>query len=538
MKTEIKLIIYLFLIFSVTINGRSFRVSQLPNGSANSCSNCHVSAGGGGTLNDFGRLVQAKFLNNGNVNWNSQLASMDADNDGVSNGEELQDRFGDWSVGMPNPGNVSLVRNPGLSLSNPLTNITINFDNMLPVSGKNLYLRIKEVSSQIERVRRNVISITNSFSITAPAILKGHSYTIDFFIDLNGNNLYDGNSIDNAFSLSLNNASGEDVINFSFNNNFTEIEWSYLLNISINDLSLYSERTLEYRLVDNQINKEIFRGRVESINADVLNLKIPKLALNKNYNLEYFIDIDNNGLYNNLVDKSWKNLFINSEGDHTLQISANDSQSLLDWNYLFTLNMSAMQEYVLKILEMRIVDKLSGEEIGRINPYTILTDYFSVSLPNIQQGKDYSADFFIDINGNGVYDAPPIDNAWRVEFMASSGNSFKNFKNNTSFVDINWIPLTSIDEENIKLVNFSLDQNYPNPFNPNTIINFNLQNNDYVSLNVYDLLGNEVATLYEGKLESGNYSKSFDAKGLSSGIYFYKLQVGKISETKKMILLR
>jgi hypothetical protein len=85
---------------------------------------------------------------------------------------------------------------------------------------------------------------------------------------------------------------------------------------------------------------------------------------------------------------------------------------------------------------------------------------------------------------------------------------------------------------------FNLSQNYPNPFNPGTTISYQLKLSGHVTLKVYDLLGNEVATLVNEEKPAGIYSVVFDAGKLSSGIYLYKLQAGNFVETKKMTLLK
>lgn len=85
---------------------------------------------------------------------------------------------------------------------------------------------------------------------------------------------------------------------------------------------------------------------------------------------------------------------------------------------------------------------------------------------------------------------------------------------------------------------FKLFQNYPNPFNPNTKINYELINSKFVSLKVYDVLGNEVETLVSEKQNAGSYSVTFDAASKPSGIYFYKLVTDDFSETKKMVLVK
>jgi len=97
---------------------------------------------------------------------------------------------------------------------------------------------------------------------------------------------------------------------------------------------------------------------------------------------------------------------------------------------------------------------------------------------------------------------------------------------------------TDVKENKYLPAQFSLDQNYPNPFNPTTSIQYAVGSLQFVTLKVYDLLGNEVATLVNEEKSSGVYDVNFDAAGLSSGMYLYKLQAGSFTETKKMVLLR
>ena len=87
--------------------------------------------------------------------------------------------------------------------------------------------------------------------------------------------------------------------------------------------------------------------------------------------------------------------------------------------------------------------------------------------------------------------------------------------------------------------NFELSQNYPNPFNPTTIISNSIQNPGFVTLIIYDILGREIQKLVNEFQKANTYSVDFDAIELSSGIYFYKLQVGNsFVDTKKMLLMR
>ena len=82
-----------------------------------------------------------------------------------------------------------------------------------------------------------------------------------------------------------------------------------------------------------------------------------------------------------------------------------------------------------------------------------------------------------------------------------------------------------------------LSQNYPNPFNPRTNIQFSIPKTEFLTLIIYNLLGQEVATLVSDKLTSGNYKYTWDASGFASGVYLYRLETDqKIINTKKLIL--
>jgi hypothetical protein len=85
---------------------------------------------------------------------------------------------------------------------------------------------------------------------------------------------------------------------------------------------------------------------------------------------------------------------------------------------------------------------------------------------------------------------------------------------------------------------YSLSQNFPNPFNPTTKIEYQIPELSFVTLTVYDVLGNEITTLVNEEKSIGSYSVDFNATALPSGIYFYRLQASEFVETKKMILLK
>lgn len=103
-------------------------------------------------------------------------------------------------------------------------------------------------------------------------------------------------------------------------------------------------------------------------------------------------------------------------------------------------------------------------------------------------------------------------------------------------------PLSILSVEEISteepVSNFELEQNYPNPFNPSTNIKFALPQTFFITLEIFNSLGERVSILVSQELNAGTYNYDWNASNLTSGIYFYKLQAGNLNETKKMILLK
>ena len=98
---------------------------------------------------------------------------------------------------------------------------------------------------------------------------------------------------------------------------------------------------------------------------------------------------------------------------------------------------------------------------------------------------------------------------------------------------------TSVHDDILGLPDrYELGQNYPNPFNPSTMISFDLPNREYLQIRVFDMLGREVATLFEGFKEAGRHNLQFDAAGLTTGLYYYQLKTENFVSTRKMLFTK
>jgi hypothetical protein len=176
--------------------------------------------------------------------------------------------------------------------------------------------------------------------------------------------------------------------------------------------------------------------------------------------------------------------------------------------------------------------KLEWQTISEVNNYG-----FNVQRLNVVS-KTYENAGFVAGKGTTLepqsYSFVDQDASGSVEYRLEQidNNGLKNY-----FGPIFLNP-NSVDDKSVPAV-FALNQNYPNPFNPSTKISFSLANAGYTTLKVYNIVGKEVASLFSGNAEAGRqYVVNFDAKNLTSGMYFYKLQSGNSVEVKKLTLVK
>ncbi len=135
--------------------------------------------------------------------------------------------------------------------------------------------------------------------------------------------------------------------------------------------------------------------------------------------------------------------------------------------------------------------------------------------------------FFTQVSYRGAFD-PSLSRS------AQWDAGWTNYTPNST----NYINAAPVNGQNTVPSQFVLEQNYPNPFNPATTIRFQLPSSGNVALKVYNVVGQEVATLVDEFRTAGSYEASFDASALSSGVYFYSLKTGNTSSVKKMMLLK
>jgi hypothetical protein len=165
------------------------------------------------------------------------------------------------------------------------------------------------------------------------------------------------------------------------------------------------------------------------------------------------------------------------------------------------------------------------------------TDYFVYTDGSFPNGSNYSGQkrdgakkYYINCTLNGNQ-------------MTGAGDRYTVATNGTETPDYTITfnvenPAVGVSDLFNNPLSYSLSQNFPNPFNPATKINFSIPWRSFITLKIYNFQGEEISTLINEEKEIGNYEVGFDGSNLSSGVYFYKIQAGNYTDTKKLILIK
>lgn len=168
------------------------------------------------------------------------------------------------------------------------------------------------------------------------------------------------------------------------------------------------------------------------------------------------------------------------------------------------------------------------------------------SLALYEEGIDIALGYEVVITSNNIMylvgkvfqDSIDVDfgsNEHFIQFYPNNNNYESLF---IARYDASQLPTGIENYDDVIPGDFQLKQNYPNPFNPSTTIEFSISSSEYVSLVVYNLIGEKVADLVNEYLPAGAYRTKWNAENLPTGIYIYKIAAGNFSESRKMLLLK
>ena len=222
-------------------------------------------------------------------------------------------------------------------------------------------------------------------------------------------------------------------------------------------------------------------------------------------------------------------------GDHIVSTSVTGSSDVLAYASMFGTGHAGIV----------VVNRGTTEQTVKLIPgnFGYGSQYYIYSLTGGSDNGEFSQQVYVNGYGPKIATGGPIDNIAEIQAWAYSIGDEMRFTSPARSVQFILIePGTNTrvgNDKNSGIVReYILHQNYPNPFNPTTVISYQVPTNSKVELKVYDVLGREVETLVNERQNAGEYSVTFDASNLSSGVYFYKLQTERFLETKQMVLIK
>lgn len=412
----------------------------------------------------------------------------------------------------------------------PAEGITVSLSGMNPHVGEFFEARLIDKSNQMEVDRLSLDEILSpDFEISFPNTQDGKSYWIDFYADHNGNGYYDGIPADHAWRISANDVMGASTINFVHNTNFSEINFKHMYKLQFSGMTPHIGKKLEVRLINQGSMEEAGRIALGAIPGDEFDVLLPFISTGENYDVDIYADHNGNGVYDAPpADHAWRIELTGVEGDEDDDFIHNTNFTDIGWAYRFTLNAMGMTPHLGNQFELRLVNQSTLEEAGRTKLDSIVLADFSAMAIGLVSGESYFVDFYADHNGNGMYDAPPADHAWRLDLTGVTGDSELDFTHNTNFTDIEW-PLVGIRENDIAkhvLV-------YPNPVNDHFTLELPEGGPGAGEIIIYSITGTRV---HQTTTSTSGGMVRLDISSLKSGMYYLNIKLNNGQVVSKPII--
>ncbi len=272
-----------------------------------------------------------------------------------------------------------------------------------------------------------------------------------------------------------------------------------------------------------------------------INAAAPAPELNKWYHIAFIRDTKKSELKMVIHDENRKQIFSSSNNFNTNNVLLNSQDLVIGGDFIGCIDEVRISN-VVRAFDTSLPVELTSFTVNKNNSKLMLNWTTAT-----------------EVNNHGFEIERMMKNDWiKIGFIKGQGNSttkniykYEDDLSQSNFTGIVEYRLKQIDFDgsysyskilsinlDLSVHEYSLSQNYPNPFNPTTTIGYSVPSNSYVSLKVYDILGNKVADLVNKQQDAGNYKVNFDAANLASGLYIYKIQAGNFMQVRKMTLLK
>jgi hypothetical protein len=410
--------------------------------------------------------------------------------------------------------------------------LNINFIGMTPHVGQNLYLYLRDPDNMNNTDSLSVEPIdTANFTVSFESIVAGTSYLLDFWADMNMNGTYDVPPTDHAWRIALDSVEGDTTIAFVHNTDFTDITWEdpdttmlYQVTLHLSQMGPHVGQNMTFYLEDAESDDALDSLVVSPVDSAQFIIIFGSLQGGMDYNLDFWADFNTNGTYDvPPVDHAWRIELLDVHSDTTLEFIHNASftdifgegdSTSIDTTYQLTLNFTEMDSIDGDQFLIFLRDPETGEFIDSTSIAVVDTSNFTVVFENVYVNVDYNIDFYADLNGNGSYDLPPGDQAWRI--------SLSNIQHDTTIVFVYSNNFTDIDIEDEVTGIGTIDKEagfiaYPSPARNELYVNLKKSG---TGLSVFNTAG---ALVLKRVLSPAERQVQLNVSSLKPGIYVLRL---------------
>jgi plastocyanin len=381
--------------------------------------------------------------------------------------------------------------------------LTVNISGMTPHVGQQGWILLIDEDTG-EEVERGGGVVEESFPMVFEDIVPGHSYTLDIWVDHNGNGYYDAPPADHAWRLEIPEVSDNEMVDFVHNTDFTDIEWEHRAILNLSGMTPHVGQEIYFALIESASGEIV--DRISETVMEAFTVELGELQMGSAYHLDFFSDHNGNGYYDAPpADHAWRLEIPEAMGDDTLDFVHNTEFTDILWKHRLRVRFSGMNPHAGQMLTLYVRDLESGEYLDTVMVEEI-EESFDVKSYSLVPGESYMIDFYADHNGNGSYDAPPVDHAWRIETGEAMGDLDVDFSHNTDFTDI--FEVTGISE-NERSGDLTL---YPNPVRDVLHIR---SDHKLESIRIFSVSGMEVLSVQN----LGVQETSVSMKELQAGVY-------------------
>ncbi|HMA64180.1 MAG TPA: T9SS type A sorting domain-containing protein, partial [Chitinispirillaceae bacterium] len=420
--------------------------------------------------------------------------------------------------------------------------VRVNFTGVdTALKGQNLtmYLRNPVTGQFVDSLKVTPIDSTN-FTLSFNSVAAGNYY-LDFFSDVNSNGSYDSPP-DNSWRIMLDSLKGDTTIVWMYDTNYTDIKWqtggdTSLVDVGINfhSFSPHVGQNLYVYLRDHSNGDRMDSLFVTPVDTAEFAIVFDSVKTGS-YNVDFWADKDNNGSYDKPPqDHAWRIELMNLEKDTIVDFTHNtdfvdifpveDTTGGNDSTIKVSIDFAGFDSAVDKNLIVYLRDPQTNEFVDSVKVTPIDSNAFTVVFNTVNVNNNYNIDFYTDVNGNGKYDAPPLDNAWRLQVINVVSDTVIMFMYDTVYTDIGLGQATPVKQVDGDAEFYA----FPNPVQDE--LNVSLSTGG-TGLSVYNVTG---ALVLHKSLTASDRLVRLNVSALKPGMYILRLNTLSGMSQKKFL---